>query len=402
MLACALAFPALGAFSGVQARELTVLYKFAGGSDGDYPESPPIRDKAGNLYGTTIEGGSGNCYEGGACGTVFKLAPNGTKTILYSFNGGSDGAGPNWLAMDKAGNFYGTTAAGGGTGCLDEFGCGTVFKLAANGTETVLHAFTDGSDGADPGSLAVDKDGNLYGTAYEGGAQTCGDLGCGVVFKLAPDGTETVLYSFTGKSDGGHPVPGLLRDRQGNFYGATSAGGMIGCYCGTVFKLDRHGKETVLYAFAGGSDGEGPYAGVVADASGNLYGTTEFGGDENCGYGTGCGTVFRVATDGSETVLYAFSDTGNNAGPMAPVLLNNAGNLYGTTAGVTGGGAGTVFKLAPDGKETVLHTFDGNDGSVPLGGLLADRKGRLYGTTEEGGSGCFDDTGCGTVFEIKE
>lgn len=398
----ALVLAAFTPLSGGEAKTLRVLYKFAGGSDGQTLEAPLVRDKAGNLYGTTLQGGAGDCYQGGGCGTVFKLAPDGTKTILYSFQGGSDGAGAEWLIRDKAGDFYGTTTAGGGTGCFDNYGCGTVFKLAPDGTETVLHAFSDGSDGADPGSLIMDKRGNLYGTAFEGGVQNCDEYGCGLIFRLAPDGTETVLYSFTGKTDGGRPVPGILLDDSGNLYGATSDGGLTGCSCGTVFKLDRHGTETVLHAFAGGTDGEFPYAGPVADSSGNLYGTTFSGGDENCGYGSGCGTVFKVAPDGTETVLYAFSDSGNNAGPMAPVILDKAGNLYGTTAGVTGGAAGTVFKLAPSGTETVLATFDGSDGGTPLSGLIADTKGHLYGTTEEGGSGCFNDVGCGVVFEIKE
>lgn len=397
-LGCAFALTALARFSSVHAKEFHVLYNFSGGGDGSYPLSPLIRDKAGNLYGATLQGGAGSCYEGAGCGSVFKLAPDGTKTILYSFNGGkSDGAGPNWLILDKSGNFYGTTAAGGGSGCFDNLGCGTAFKLAADGTETVLHAFTGESDGADPTSVMLDRSGNLIGVATEGATQYCDSVGCGVIFKLAPDGTETVLYSFGGKSDGGNPVHGLVRDSDGNYYGATSGGGLSGCYCGTVFKLDGHGNETVLYAFKGGSDGEFPYAGPIMDVAGNFYGTTEGGGDENCDYGLGCGTVFKVAPDGTETILYTFTNTGNNAVPMTGILIGNAGKLYGTTFGAAGGYGGTVFQLATDGAETVLNTFDGSNGGGPLGGMIADKRGRLYGTTSEGGSG-----GAGTVFEIKE
>jgi uncharacterized repeat protein (TIGR03803 family) len=370
-----------------------VLYGFQDLSDGAYPQAALIRDSAGNFYGTTLEGGTGGCVNGG-CGTVFRLAVDGTKTILHSFTGGSDGTGPHGLVMDKAGNLYGTTTTGGsGTACT--YGCGTVFEIAANGTETVLHAFTGGTDGDEPlGAPIIDKKGNLYGTTEKGGC-------CGTVFRIAPDGKEKVIYAFAGgKGDG--ELPGavtLAGDKAGNFYGTTQSGGPYGY--GTVFRLSPDGTETVLYSFTGQSDGGGPYAGVIVDATGNLYGTTPYDGDLNCDYGQGCGTVFKVASDGTETTLYTFTDTGVNADPMSPLIMDDAGNLYGTTNGFSPGG---VFRLAPDGTEKLLYTFTGGtDGDEPLGGLIMDRRGRLYGTTQIGGGGnCDNGFGCGAVFELRK
>lgn len=345
-------------------------------------------DKAGNLYGTTLEGGAGGC-PGGGCGTVFKLAPDGTKTVLYSFAGGSDGSGPHGLVIDEAGNLYGTTTAGGGTGCYDDEGCGTVFEVAADGTETVLHAFTGGGDGEQPlGGLIIDKKGNLYGTTL------------GTVFRLAPGGNEKVIHFFTGRGDGSRPgAVTLVRDKAGNLYGTTQGGGAY--RDGTVFEVSPDGTETVLYSFTGGSDGGGPYAGVIIDAAGNLYGTTPYDGDLNCDYGQGCGTVFKVAPDDTETTLYTFTDTGANANPMAGLTMDGAGNLYGTTYGFS---PGAVFRLAPDGTEKLLHTFTGGaDGDEPLGGLTMDGNGRLYGTTQGGGGGnCNNGFGCGAIFELEK
>jgi uncharacterized repeat protein (TIGR03803 family) len=228
------------------------------------------------------------------------------ETVLYSFKGGSDGSNPAaGLIVDSSGNLYGTTFnGGGGSGCGSDFGCGTAFKLAPDGTETVLHAFTGGSDGGLPeAGLIADGSSNLYGTAYQGGASNLG-----VVFKLAPDGTETVLYSFKGGGDGGVPAGTLIADSSGNLYGTTSEGGGSGCFgngCGTVFKLAPDGTETVLHAFTGGSDGAHPNVALIADGAGNLYGTTGGGGITLC-Y-EGCGTVFKLAPDGTETVLHAFT-----------------------------------------------------------------------------------------------
>ncbi|HEX3430214.1 MAG TPA: choice-of-anchor tandem repeat GloVer-containing protein [Rhizomicrobium sp.] len=387
--------------SSVQARTVHVLYGFQNVSDGAYPLAGLIKGRSGNLYGTTSQGGTGGC-EGG-CGTVFKLAPDGTKTILYSFAGGTDGSHPQGLVMDKAGNLYGTTASGGGSGCFDNAGCGTVFEMGASGTKTVLHAFKGANDGGEPlGGLIIDGKGNLYGSAAEGGGGCDSGYGCGAVFRVAPDGKEKVIYGFAGPGQGDGEWPGavrLARDSAGNIYGTTQSGGAHSY--GTVFRLSRDGTETVLYSFTGGSDGGGPYAGVILDAAGNLYGTTPYDGDLNCDYGEGCGTVFKIASDGTETTLYTFTDTGANASPMAPLVMDSAGNLYGTTYGFSPGG---VFKLSPSGTEKLLYTFTGGtDGGQPLGGLFMDKRGRLYGTTQSGGGGnCNNGFGCGAVFELRD
>jgi uncharacterized repeat protein (TIGR03803 family) len=248
------------------------------------------------------------------------------------------------------------------------------------------NVFQGGTDGEYPsGGLIIDKKGNLYGTT--------GDT----VFRVAAGGKEKPLHYFSG-SDGFEIGPvTLVRDKAGNLYGTTQDGGAY--RWGTVFKLSPDGTETVLYSFTGGSDGGGPYAGVIIDAAGNLYGTTPYAGDLSCDYGDGCGTVFKVAPDGTETTLYTFTDTGVNANPMAALTRDGAGNLYGTTYGFSDGG---VFKLAPDGTEKLLYTFTGGeDGSQPLGGLLMDGKGHLYGTASGGGGGdCNNGFGCGAIFEL--
>jgi uncharacterized repeat protein (TIGR03803 family) len=385
----------LASLDTAHAGRFRVLYSFAGGSDGAYPEAGLIKDLAGNLYGTTTGGGISYGY-----GTVFELAPDGIETVLYAFTGGSDGNDPYaGLIRDSAGNLYGTTAFGGARHY------GTVFELAPDGTETVLHSFT-GSDGADPfAGLIKDKAGNLYGTTEEGGSTSCEGYGCGTVFELAPDGTETVLHAFTGGNDGDDPIGGLIKDSAGNLYGTTVNGGGTGCGygCGTVFKLAPDGTETVLYAFTGGSDGAGPAAGLIKDSAGNLYGTTEGGGGTSCNSGYGCGTVFEFAPDGTETVLHAFTGGNDGATPFAGLIKDSAGNLYGTTfLGGTYGG-GVVFKVAADGTETVLHAFTVKNGTNPFAGLIKDSAGNLYGTTSGGGNtSCNAPYGCGTVFRLKK
>ena len=268
----------------------TVLYNFTGGADGGGPSAGVVRDTDGNLYGTTAYGGDLSACGGHACGVVFKLDPTGHETVLYSFTGG-DGQTPLAdLVRDKNGNLYGTTRDGGA------FGYGVVFKVDPTGNETVLYSFTGGADGAHPWAGVVrDENGNLYGTAGGGGA-----FGHGVVFEVDPTGKETVLYSFTGGTDGGFPYGGLVRDKQGNLYGTTAYGGdqMDPCdgLCGVVFKLDPTGKETVLYSFHGGADGADPMAGLFRDKNGNLYGTASSGGDFSgyCGIFGSCGVVFKI------------------------------------------------------------------------------------------------------------
>lgn len=329
--------------------------------------------------------------------------------VLHNFNDQNNGGfGPEAsLIFDSQGNLYGTTTAGGvGNGCGDT-GCGVVFELtlSSNGawSESVLHTF-DGSDGSQlQAPVVFDSYGNLYGTAVNGGA-----YGNGTVFELTPAGNGTwtrfVLQSFAGGFDGGQPYTGVLPDNAGHVYGTTTAGGSDGA--GVVFGLGgRAPKGTVLHAFAGGSDGIQSYGPLVADSSGNLYGTTLEGGDYQCG-GAGCGTVFKMTRDPisgtwSEVVLYAFHGTSDGANPHAGVILDPAGNLYGTTYAGGASGFGTVFKLTPNHNgswsETVLHSFaGGNDGGNPYSTLAFDRGGNLYGTTNAGGPGRH-----GTIFELS-
>jgi uncharacterized repeat protein (TIGR03803 family) len=245
-------------------------------------------------------------------------------------------------------------------------------------TLTTLHNFTGSPDGAGPvAGLVGDAKGDFYGTTEYGGDLSCGDYGCGIVFKLDAAGKETVLHSFAG-SDGANPSAGLIIDAKGNLYGTTAYGG-LGCQspgCGVVFKLDTSGKETVLHNFTGRPDGEYPIRGLVRDTAGNLYGTTPYGGS------SGYGTVFRVSKTGEETVLHSFTGApSDGAVPEAGLVRDAKGELYGTTDEGGSSGYGTVFKLDATGKATVLHSFTGSpsDGAFTEAGLLRDAKGNLYG-----------------------
>ena len=413
-----------------------VLYSFCpeGGfcPDGALPLAGLIQDAAGNLYGTTYNGGA----NGG--GTVFKVDNTGHYTVLYSF--GTDGYYPKaGLIQDAAGNLYGTAAFGGtsNSNCVEST-CGTVFKLDSTGHETVLYSFCSAAnctDGANPyAGLISDAAGNLYGTTAVGGANVSANgQGFGTVFKLAspaqPGGTwtETVLYSFcstSGCTDGQTPVAGLIQDGAGNLYGTTQNGGASNASGGgTVFKLLPPAQpggtwtEIVLYSFCSEPycmDGLQPVAGLLQDASGNLYGTTTQGG-ANSDFRYSPGVVFKLDTTGHETVLYSFTG-GAEGDPYAGLIQDGAGNLYGTTTGggFHGQGFGTVFKLAspaqPGGTwtETVLYSFcsasNCSDGYYPLAGLIQDAAGNLYGTTQSGGNSappCDNlQGGCGTVFKL--
>jgi uncharacterized repeat protein (TIGR03803 family) len=229
---------------------------------------------------------------------VFKLAPDGTETVLHAFAGAAagDGCFPYaGLIADSAGNFYGTTVVGGSAACDSGFGCGTVFRVAPDGTETVLHAFAGGSDGMNPlGGLVADPSGNLYGTTQAGG-ENC-NPGCGTAFKVATDGTETILHIFVGGSDGSFPNAGLALDKTGNLYGATQSGGSTRCRkrpgCGTVFELTSNGTETILHSFEAHKSGVAPLAPVL-DKGLSVFGTTYLGGNTDaCSHG--CGVVFKL------------------------------------------------------------------------------------------------------------
>src|SRR5579885_2849737 len=338
----------------------TVLHNFVPPPKGSVPDGGVIRDSAGNLYGTTLNGGSA----GG--GVVFKVTPSGHQTILHNFTGRADGGLPfAGVIRDAAGNLYGTTSAGGSADW------GTVYRIDAAGNETVLYSFQGGADGGLPyGGVVRDSAGNLYGTTqYGGNVSACGGNGCGVVYKLDPSGHETVLYTFTGGADGANPYAGVIRDSAGNLYGTTGFGGSADW--GTVYKIDVSGHQTVLYSFTDGADGGWPLAGVIRDSAGNLYGTTFAGG-----------VVYKVDKAGHETVLYGFTGGTDGRAPASPVIRDKAGNLYGTTLYGGAANSGVVYKLDPDGNETVLYSFNGNpDGSGPRGSIVRDSKGNIYGAS---------------------
>ncbi len=265
--------------------------------------------------------------------------------------------------------------------------------MDTSNTETVLYTFQNMPDGAYPkAGVIVDSEGNLYGTTSEGGiaCQQSQD-GCGTVFKITPAGQESVLYRFTGGSDGGLPTGDLYRDAAGNLYGTTSAGGPYLCQsggCGVVFKIDTAGSFSVFYAFQGSPDGAFPEAGLIRDGAGNFYGTTSNGGTNG-----GWGTVFELTSAGQEKILYSFGCCFGE--PLSTPVRDAAGNLYGTTVFGGANGWGAVFKIDPSGNETVLHNFSLFGGAEPWGGLVAVG-GRLYGTTFEGGSTTF-----GVVYQIS-
>jgi uncharacterized repeat protein (TIGR03803 family) len=400
--------------SQAQAQKFKVLHTFHGWN-GAEPVGGLVRDAAGNIYGTTGVGGSGNCSGGTGCGTAFKLNNSGQQIWLHKFNGW-DGAIPGGsLLRGASGILLGATGEGGDLSCDPPYGCGVVFKLDETGQkETVLHKFTGPPDGDSPyPPLSRDQSGNLYGVTVAGGA----DL-LGTVFKIDTAGRETTLYSFAGPpgggGDGAWPGPGVIRDAAGNLYGTTFAGGVYGA--GAVYEFSSGGEETLLYSFSGGSDGAQPSSTLLLDSQGNLYGTTQNGGNVQCG-GTGCGVVFELSPQSgggwTEIVLYAFcSLTGCVDGLRprdGPLIMDAAGNLYGTTIfggahrNCNGDGCGVVFKLGSAGKETVLHSFTGGtDGAIPVAGVILDSRNNLYGTTQEGGDlNCHPKYGgCGVVFKI--
>ena len=407
------------------------------GADGIGPVAGVLSDRVGNLYGTTQYGGSGY-------GVIFEVSPQAksvgawTETILYSFSSFLDGSSPSGpLIEDRSGNLYGTTEYGG-TSDL-----GTVFELSPPGvsggswTKQTIYSFRGSPDGEVPlGNLVMDGSGNLYGTTSYGGRCNWGS-----VFELSPPAAqgggwlEKVLHNFSYTCggvttyDGGIPLAGLTLGNGGAVYGTTYDGGRP--YQGTVFRLDppsaHHSDwiEEVIYVFAGGSDGAEPTSSLILDGQGNLFGTTEFGGNSNCYFMIpGCGTVYElspprtVGSSWTKTTLYTFAGGADGANPIAGLAVDTKGNLYGSTSG--GGstacdtnfseGCGVVFELSPPSElglswtPTTLYSFRGNaDGQAPMGGVVLDNSSRLYGTTFGGGDkGClwYSTKGCGTVFEI--
>lgn len=386
------------------AEKFKVIHTFTDGADGAYPYAGLIIDAKGNLYGTTNTGGkSGSCYpQYNGCGTVFELSPSKSgwafKT-LYTFQGGTDGQGPYGEVMfGPDGSLYGTTIDGGDSTCPS--GCGLVFNLKCpNHTwiESVLYAFKGNNDGFYPtGTLATDSSGNIYGTTTQGGA-----TGPGTIYELthsAGKWAENILWNFTGQDDGANPYAGVMLDSKGTLY-ATSTAGASGY--GTVDELTKSSKswkEKTLYQFLS-NDAAGviPFAGLLLEKSGSLVGATECDGTYKGG------AVFSLTlSDGDWNIATMYSLHGDYcSGPAAYLIMDAAGNLYGTTQG-SRGVEGTVFKLtrrSDDWGLTVLHRFTGgSDGGNPLGALVLDSAGNLYGTTLLGGS--TTEGGYGVVFEI--
>lgn len=405
---CALALAVIPLQQARAEHTLEVLHAFAGGTDGAFPFSPLVMDKAGNLYGTTLNGGDGTACGGNGCGTVFKISTDGGRySILHSFSGG-DGSEPmGGVTLDDEGHLFGTTSFGGAVCDAGNYTCGTVFKMSTNGSGyRVLYNFKGSPDGAIPWaqSIIVDQAGNLYGTTAWGGAYCF--VQCGTVFKIATDGSETILHSFGGGEDGKYAFGGLVADRHGALWGTTFVGGTLGA--GTVFKIEPDGSGyKVVYAFDGTDDGGLPAATLI-EKGGLFFGTTYGGGDAFCN-GT-CGTVFMLTPRGGETVLYSFVGGADGGQPFGSgVIIDRAGDLYGTTSigggtGCTGPGCGAIYKLpAGDIFDKVLYSFGtGGNGKYPVASLVADDAGYLYGTAEEGGgSGC-GGVGCGVVYRVKK
>ena len=388
-----------------RAQTFQVLHSFQGW-DGASPVAPVILDNRGNIYGTTIAGGAtsvrgaSRCTSEG-CGTVFVMNEAGREIALHSFEG-ADGAYPfAGILRDSRGNLFGTTSQGGRTPrACNRQGCGVAFRFSAEGKK-IEYDFQGAPDGSDPQpSVVEDSAGNLYGTTFYGGKN-----GLGTVFKIdMATGKETVLYSFTGGTDGCYPY-GVILDSAGNLYGVAYEGGNALCDSGDglVFELDSAGNETVLYTF-GGADGANPSSVLMFDSAGDLYGTTQGGGSSDWG------TVFELSPGQggrwSERVLHSFCSLPECAdGVVAsggPLVMDGSGNIYGTTSlGGQDGDQGVAFKLDPAGNETVLHSFTGgSDGGSPYAGLAIDSLGNLYGTTYTGGTPCYVIYTCGVVFKI--
>lgn len=384
------------------AQTYRVIHNFTGAGDGSVPYASLIIDRAGNVYGTTALGALGN-------GTVFKLTHRNSSwvlTTLHAFSGGDDGVAaltPPFLA--PSGILYGTTSEGGGVGSCNT-GCGTAFQLRPLATrcvtvqcswmETVLYRFAGLGDGGRPSSgVIADSAGNLYGET-----ESFFNGFCGVVYELQPSGggwTENVLYSFICSGEDISPGGGLVLDSAGNLFGTSQ-----GQRASTVFELYRSGGEWLkrtIYLLPGRGHS---VAGLVLDGAGNLYGAADTGGCCGAGY------VFELSPSGGSwnfTDLYDFTGAGpGSEGPMSTLAIDAQGNLYGATNNIGAFHQGNVFKLSPSGSGwtyTDLHDFTGgDDGSYPIGGVVLDSAGNIYGTTSTGGANSCSENGCGVVFEI--
>jgi uncharacterized repeat protein (TIGR03803 family) len=374
-----------------------VIYSFAGGNDGEYTDTDLVMDQAGNIYGTSVQGG----IFGG--GTVFQVTPAGLHTVLYNFTGGSDGGEPyKGVTLDAQGNLYGTAVTGGGGSC--EGGCGTLFQLKKSGNTydfSVIHTFTGGKDGSGPGApLSIDKFGNLYGMAPTGG-----QFGVGTVYVLRPTANGWsfhVIHTFTGGADGlGGSAGRVIFNPAGHVIAPSTVGGKNGF--GVVFELSPTTSGewvyTSLYDFKDSPDGALPYGGLAADAHGNLFGTTYYAGKNDFG------TVYELSRGSSgwkERVLYSFKGGSDGGSPISTLVSDGAGNFYGTTS--DGGAAtcecGTIFKISRNASgawiESVVYRFLGTpDAGFSYNGLVADGKGNFYGSTVHGGA-----SNDGTIYKL--
>ena len=363
-----------------------VIFSF-GEDEGEYADTDLETDSAGNIYGTTVLGGDFGS------GTVFQLTPtpNGwVHTVLYSFTGGVDGGEPyKGVTLDRDGNLYGTAVTGGSGNC--EGGCGVIYKLTnrkGTWTQKVVHAFTGGDDGSGPGSrVTVDRAGNVYGMTPTGGA-----YGLGTIYQIRPPSsgalTFKVIHAFTGGADGSNGSAGRMILRDGRLYGAATTGGNQGS--GVVFELTPKAfgewNFKTIYTFQGQPDGSFPYGALLFDPSGNIYGTTYYGG------ANGIGAVYELSPqpvgEWTEDLIYSFQQGPDGNSPISNLVFDKAGNLYGTTS--EGGlGSGTIFKLSPVGgnwTETVVHAFEGPpDGGFAYNGMVVDVFGNFYGATVHGG-----------------
>lgn len=389
---------------------ITILHSFGsdgfstngtlGSLDGANPLQPPIIGTDGNFYGTTYSGGTNND------GTVYKMTPEGTLTVLYSFQG-YDGYGPRGQLLETNGLFYGTTQQGGANLTVQDLTCcGSVFTITSEGTLTTLYSF-GGSDGRTSDSgLIPGGDGNFYGTTYGGGTGSpdtatnfldslddAVENPPGTIYTITLSGQLTTLHDFSG-TDGANPSKEAVVGTDGNIYGTTLFGGANNS--GTVYTITSQGTFTLLYSFTGGNDGAHPKCEMVEGVDGNYYGTTLDGGGsagKKWCPGNGCGTMFKITPQGTLTTLHAFNGDPEPAHP-GTLIMGTDSNFYGTS--FTGGTnhAGTLYMVTPEGVVTVLHQFDYTDGAMPEGSLIQASDGSFYGTTYGGGQ--YDQ---GTIFQ---
>jgi uncharacterized repeat protein (TIGR03803 family) len=390
---------AVAPFSPLKAQTFTphLLHNFTGTPDGAEPVATVFRDASGNLFGTTASGGVNNCVVG--CGTVFEVSKGGQEQVLYRFQGGTDGAFPAAaVIMDGAGNLYGTTSGGNGN-------ASTLFKLTPGGEESVLHTFTYQDVTSSP---VLDASGNLYGGSQYGGDANCGynGNGCGFIYKLDTSGKFSVVYTFKNVHDGVTPYANIVMDAKGVLYGAAAFGGDVKCDaptgCGVIFRLEPNGKYTVLHSFTGKKDGWGPGA-ISLDAAGNIYGTTAEGADLSCYPPLGCGVIYKIDTTGNFSVLFTFTASQVCCGPGSYTpIIDSKGNLYDSMAVNGAHNDGYVYELDTKGNFTDLFDYAACGESAygaQASTLVRDKQGNYYGTMVYGANAPCGG-GDGTVFKL--